>query len=428
MGGAIRGGLGVRHAGEVETRGGRARARRGMGLLSRVPGIGNDLGLGHNNLFFFWAMLFNEASFGFYQTLLPLYIQSLGASPGVVGLVIGVSGIARLFALAPAGLIADRVPLRRLIVGARSLTVIGILLYAVAQTWWQLFPAIALVAAGNVAFPAISTVIADSTNDRTRTRAFTLIFTIGPSIALLVSPSIGGLLASFVSLRAIFLAAATTQTIAVLFFARVQPPPHRPGRHETASYRAALSYRPVLLVCGLMFVLLLVLTTGVTLVPNYLEDQKGLSIGTIGQFGSLIAVCSVSLGIIIGKTRRLTRPLNALLLTTALCPLGFLLFLVGNSTWVFALAYFLRGGYMVSWGLFYPLLGEVTPERLRGRAFALGELLGGAGFALAPFIAGALYELQPELPLLAALVAVAPLLLAILWVRRTLGRLVVAAG
>ncbi|HAX23664.1 MAG TPA: hypothetical protein DCX80_01330, partial [Chloroflexi bacterium] len=51
--------------------------QRRSGVLGRIPGIGNDLGLGHNNLILFWGMLFNELSFGFYQVLLPLYIESL---------------------------------------------------------------------------------------------------------------------------------------------------------------------------------------------------------------------------------------------------------------------------------------------------------------------------------------------------------------
>jgi MFS family permease len=385
-----------------------------------VPGIGSDLGLGRNNLFLFWAMLFNEASFGFYQTLYPLYVESLGASPGVVGLVIGIAGLVRLAFLLPSGLLTDRVPLRWLIVVGRSCTVVGTLLFAAAQAWWQLLPAIALTAAGNVAFPAISKVIADSTTDANRTRAFTLIFTVGPSVALLASPVLGGLLAEHVSLRSIFIAAALSQAVAVSFFWRIRISEPHATRHVESSYHAALAHRPVLLLCGLQLAILLVLTTGFTLAPNYLEDEKGVSIGTIGQFGSLVAVCSVVLGVLIAKVRIFSRPLNALLLTTGLAPVAFALFLVGNATWVFALAFFCRGGYLVGWGLFYPALGDVTPEHLRGRAFALSEILGGLGFALAPFAAGALYEVSPPLPMLAALIGVAPLLLLIAVVRRFL--------
>jgi len=394
--------------------------RRRGGLLRRIPGIGSDLGLGHNNLVIFWAMLLNEASFGFYQTLTPLYIKSLGASPGIVGLVIGISGLARLIFLAPGGWAADRIPIRRLIVSGRSLTVVGILLYALAPTWWALFPAILVMSAGNIVWPSVSKVIADSTDNRGRTRAFTLIYTVGPSIALLLSPSLGGLLADTVSLRSIFFAAAIAQLGSVLLFSRLRPVERtaEEAAGESVGYRTVLRHRPVVVICGLFLAMLLVLTTGYTLVPNYLEDEHQIGIGTIGQFGSIFALGSILLGIVIAKVKRFAPPLNALVLTTAFAPLAFLLLLFGTSTWVFALAFLFRGGYFVSWGLTYAILGEVSPERLRSRSFALAEVLGGFGFGIAPFIAGALYESDPSLPIVAALVGIVPLMIGLLFVRR----------
>ncbi len=394
------------------------RGRRG-GLLGKIPGIGSDLGLGHNNLVIFWAMLLNEASFGFYQTLTPIYIESLGASPGIVGMVIGISGLTRLIFLAPGGWAADRVPIRKLIVTGRSMTVVGILLYALAPTWWALFPAILVMSAGNIVWPSVSKVIADSTDSRGRTRAFTLIYTVGPSIALLLSPSIGGVMADQISLRSIFFAAAIAQIGSVLFFARLRPVEHTSDEQVTSvGYRTVLRYKPVVVICALFLAMLLVLTTGYTLVPNYLEDEHNVGIGTIGQFGSIFALGSILLGIIIAKVKRFAPPMNALILTTSFAPLAFLLLLFGTSTWVFALAFLFRGGYFVSWGLTYAILGEVSPERLRSRSFALAEVLGGFGFGIAPFIAGALYEIDPTLPLYAALIAVAPLMAGILLARR----------
>lgn len=387
--------------------------------LQRVPLIGNDLGLGHNARFIFLAMLFNEASFGFYQNLFPLYVEGLGASPGLVGLVIGLQGAVRLIFLAPAGMLADRIPLRRLIVGARTITIFGVLLYFLAQTWWHLIPAMLVMAAGNVCWPAVSKVVADSTTDRTRTRAFTLVYTVGPSFALIISPAIGGFMADWINLRSVFLAAAICQVIAVILFARIRPKEEAPHeRREPVGYRQALGYGPVLVLCLLQFSLLFSLTIGFALAPNYLEDVKGLSIGTIGRFGSLIAVCSVLIGILVAKVKYFANPMNALFLAIALCPLAYLLLLNGGLTWHFALAYFLRGGYMVGWGLFYPAIGEVTPERLRTRAFALTELLGGFGFALAPFVAGALYSVDPALPIYVSLMLSIPMLAAIWLVRR----------
>jgi MFS family permease len=385
-----------------------------------MRGFGAGLGLVDNNLVIFWAMLFNELAIGFYQTLNPLYIESLGANPGLVGAVIGIQGLVRLVFLAPAGWIADRIPMRTLIVGGRSMTVLGLVVYGLAQEWWQLLPAVLIMSVGNVTFPVISKAIADASDDATRTRAFTLIYTVGPSSALLVSPLLAGPLADAVALRAIYFAAAGAAAVSVLFFTRLRPVELPVGDGTSAGYRDVFAFRPVLIVCGIFMALLLVLTTGFTLVPNYLRDEHGVGIRAIGQFGSIFALGSVILGVIIARVKVFSQPWNALLLTTLLCPVAFLLFYFGGSVWIFALAFLFRGGYLVAWSLIYAALGEVTPERLRSRAFALSEVLGGAGFAIAPFIAGALYEVDPALPLLAATAGAIPLLIAMLLVRRYL--------
>ena len=365
-------------------------------------------------------MLFNELSIGFYQTLNPIYIESLGASPGLVGAVIGFQGLVRLLFLAPAGWIADRVPMRRLIVGGRSMTVVGLVLFGLAQEWWQLIPAILIMSVGNVSFPVISKAIADSSDDATRTRAFTLIYTVGPSSALVISPLLAGPLADGVALRAIYFAAAAAAGVSVLFFTRLRPVEQSDDEEVGGGYREVFGYRPILVVCGVFMALLLVLTTGFTLVPNYLQDEHGIGVRAIGQFGSVFALGSVILGVAIARVKGLSRPWNALLLTTALCPVAFLLFYFGGSAWIFGIAFLFRGGYLVSWSLIYSALGEVTPGRLRSRAFALLEVLGGAGFAVAPFIAGALYSVDPALPLVTATAGAVPLLIAMLFVRRYL--------
>jgi MFS family permease len=101
---------------------------------------------------------------------------------------------------------------------------------------------------------------------------------------------------------------------------------------------------------------------------------------------------------------------------------AFVLFIVSGSVVGFGLAYFCRGAYLVAWSTMYAALGEMTPERLRSRSFALAELLGGAGFGIAPFIAGALYESSPSLPIVVSLIAIVPLLGLILLARRYIGQ------
>jgi len=62
----------------------------------------------------------------------------------------------------------------------------------------------------------------------------------------------------------------------------------------------------------------------------------------------------------------------------------------------------------------------VSSERLRGRVYALAELLAGAGMAAAPFVAGWLYGWRPQAPMVASLLTIPLLLLAIATVARLL--------
>ncbi len=366
-------------------------------------------------------MSFNEGSFGVYQTLWPLYIAALGANPAQIGIVMGLMGVLRLFALMPSGMVADRVPPRRLIVAARSMTATSMFLYGIAQSWWQLIPMGMIMAVGNIAFPSISSTIAEVAGPgRQRTRAFTLIYTVGPAFALLLTPTIGGLVADLISLRAIFFVAAALTAVAVFFFSRITPRPVQQHTGPPLTYRTTLKQRPILLLCLLEMATVFTLTMGLTLAPNFLQDVRGVGTGMIGVLGSASAIGAIGLWLITTRVRPFDQPLMAIALATAAVAGTLGILTISHSIVLFALAYILRGGYTVAWSLFAAALGDVADERHRPRAFALSEIMGGTGFALAPFAAGWLYEIKPVTPLIVGFVLIIPLSLGLLLVQRTL--------
>ena len=225
-----------------------------------------SLGLSRDNTRIFVAMSFNEGAFGVYQTLWPLYIAALGANPAQIGVVLGLMGVLRLFALMPSGIASDRIPPRRLIVGARMMTAFSMFLYGVAQSWWQLIPMGMIMAVGNIAFPSISSTIAEAAGSgRQRTRAFTLIYTVGPAIALLATPAIGGIVADLFGLRAILFVAAGFTAVAVSVFSTITPRPIQQHAGPPLTYRSTISQRPILLLCLLEMATIFTLTLGVTL-------------------------------------------------------------------------------------------------------------------------------------------------------------------
>src|ERR671916_613344 len=118
----------------------------------QVP-VAWDLGLGRELGYVFWAMIGVEAAFGAYVGIWPLWIEALGAPVTVVGLVLGSSGLLRLFTPGPSAKLAERIDARRLIVAARAVAGLGMLSAALAQQWPWLFVMVIGSAIGEIAFP-----------------------------------------------------------------------------------------------------------------------------------------------------------------------------------------------------------------------------------------------------------------------------------
>lgn len=369
-----------------------------------------QFGLGRENGITFWAIILLEASFASYILFLPLYIAELGANPAQVGLIMGAWGGLRLLFLAPSGMLVDRFPAVPLIVVTRTLGVLGLLLAAVLPVWWLMPIPLALTGAANIAFPAISSSIADAAGQQGRARAFTLIYTVSPAIATVIAPLLAGQLSESLGLRATPVLAAGFAALSIVAFSRLRPRPRTAHHEAPATYREALAFRPVRDLCLLLAATLLALTIGTTLAPNFLHQVHGLEYDRIGQLGSVAAVGSILLGLTFSRIKALGRPMTGIAIATASTAGTFALLLVAQSLPLFALAYLLRGGYMVAWSLFSAGLGDVTPARLYGRTFALGEFCGGVGMAVAPLIAGPLYAWQPLSPFAAALALTLPIL------------------
>ncbi len=396
--------------------------------------IGNarwQFGLGRENGITFWAMILLEASFASYFIFLPLYIAQLGANPAQVGMIMGVWGLTRLLFLGPSGILVDRFPAMPLIVATRALGVAGLLIAAALPVWWLMPIPLLLSGAANIAFPAISATIAGAANDGGRARAFTLLYTVAPAVATVVAPLLGGQAAEIVGLRATLLIAAGFSALSIVAFSRLHPRPRHADGEAPATYREVLAYSPVRNICLLLAVTILTLTIGTTLASNFLHEVHGLEYNRIGQFGSIAAVGSILLGLLFGRVKALGKPLTGITIATA-CTAGmFTLLLFVGSLPFLLLAYLLRGGYMVAWSLFSAALGDVTPPRLYGRTFALGEFCAGVGMAVAPLLAGPLYAWRPTAPFAVALALSLPLIVFIgglaRQAARTAGTEVVAA-
>jgi MFS family permease len=351
-------------------------------------------------------MIFLEATFGGYLGVWPLWIEHLGAPITIVGLILGSGGFLRLAVLLPSANIADRLGYRRAMVLCRSLTVVGLVIAALATDWWQLGFVVICAAAGELVFPLVLTLTSAHTGED-RLRAFTLIFTVGPSFALIASPLISGLLVDLFGMRAAFLFAASCTLLSINFLRQVEEPP----KTKTATKETIATYRESWADAGVRTVVMLLgstvfsLSVGVSLIPTFLEDHKGIEPGTITALTAMSAVGSVLLGLAVSHSKRLQRfPFIVIAIAIGMTALGFVLFRASAAIPVLVVAFFLRGGLFTAWVTYNASMSEVASAFVRARAFAICEMTSGIAYALGPIVAAPLYDRRPTLPFEIAIV------------------------
>lgn len=389
-----------------------------MGWAGRL-GARLGFGLSRDNALMFWAVLLNEGAVGTYIALWPLYLTALGATPVEIGFVGGAGGAVYLGAVIAGGWLADRVSTRWLLVGARSVAVLGLLLAGLAPDWWWVLPGRLLSSIGGLAWPVASRVItANVASERERLHTFTLIYTVGPSTALLLTPALGGQLAEQTTIRSAIWLAVALQAISTLGFAMVRPVAAPVGEHVPGTYGQALAIGAVRRLA------LLTLATGVTVqlanafLPKFLQEVNAVSVGGIGLLDSVKAAGATTSGLLVGRLRRSAEPLIGVALALGMVGLGLGLVLLGHAYAWFVLAYLLLGGIWLIFSSYYAAMGSAAPEPVRARAFAFVEFGIGVGSSVGPLVAGFLYGLDPRAPILTALASALALLTAVAWLLR----------
>jgi MFS family permease len=353
-------------------------------------------------------MFFWDFGIGLFNNLWAIYVDSLGASPKLIGLLVGGQSIIRVALTLPSGVVADHFSRRKVLVFSTLAGVPAAIIYGFATTWWQLIPGLLLMALTNFSLPALSSYISDAVPSADRARAFNVIYTIGPAIAFIIAPTFGGWLVEAVSFRTVYLVTAASTVVSAAVFWRLSEIPTHVHEGAKATYREALEVPVIRMVTSLQLVIVGFLLSVATFIPVYLKDEYGITVAQIGWLGSIAAVGSIILTTVISRVAGLTSSRGIALGTVLFGAVCAVALSTGDMKFL-APAFLMRGSFMVTWSLFYALLGDVTPARLRVRAFGIAEFMTGVGVGVFPFLAGWIYG-QNHHALLVLAVTVTPLL------------------
>ncbi len=380
-----------------------------------------QLGLPQPVVPIFWALILIESAYGAYLGILPLWIEELGAPIAIVGLILGANGILRMFVLFPSANIANKFGYRRTIMVARSAAFLGLMAAALATRWQQLIVLVIGVAIGELVFPLLQTLVAAEAGEQ-RMRAFALIFTVGPSVALAIGPILSGVLVAVAGMRAAFLLAAILTALSFIWLRKIEEPSSLRARDlsQQAGYREAMSDYRIRMITLLLIGVVFTCSLGVAFVPTFLEDVRGYQPASISIFSALGAVGSALFGIAVARTRKLQKePFLAVAIALGSIVISLILFHASAALPVILFAYLLRGGFFSAWAMLNASLGVNAPARFRARGFAIVEMAGGLASSFGPIVAGILYARRNTLSFEVAIVLGLCLIPVILWINRT---------
>ena len=362
----------------------------------------------NRNLFFVAAALllwgFGE---GMFFNFVPIYLDNqFHLSEYQIGLVLGMFGFSSAITHIPAGRLADRIGRRPLLISAWVLGLVA----AVVMGSALLLPLflVGLFAYGLTAFvssPLSSYVTAARGNWSVNMVLSLTTATFG--LGMVLGPVTGGWVGDHYGMRMSFWVAAAVFVLSniFMFFIEGQPIDH----HDPESPPPSLvSNTRFITLMGVLAFAIFAMYLAVPLTPNFLNGVRGLSLSQTGIIFTAGALGNSLLAVIFSRSE----PRRGFLLTQALVILFALFIWKGTGLPIFALGYFLLGGFRAGRPMVMAQARELVHDSQMGVTYGIMETISAVIFIITPPLAGFLYERDPMIlyPLGIGLIAASILL------------------
>ena len=341
----------------------------------------------------------------------PVYVERLGATPVQVGSLLSAMAAVTTMSLLPAGVLADRLPRKWIMIGGWMLGPISATLIALASSWRGMVPGLLLYAASALCVPLVNVYLARAVQgqclERTFARAFAGYFASG-----IISPTIGGWLAQAFGMREVYAIAAILfiASTCVISLVSAQPVPDRGRRRILVRRSTQRAFTGLALTSFLMFI---AMYFGFPLAANFLSGEHGVGVFQIGVLGSVQAFGMTVLSLAIGRVGN-KHPSWAVVIAQATMWGATLLLLMGHSLALAEIAFFLRGSYAGCRLPVQAMAGALGDENERGLLVGAAETTISLAQATAPYAAGRLYAIQSWWPFAVSLILI-PVSMLLTW-------------
>ena len=336
---------------------------------------------------FTWGL--GEGIFFFFQ---PLYLAELGADPLEIGTILGGAGVAMTLVHIPAGYLADKFGRRPLIRTAWASGLIFSIVMASARTLPLFVIGLIFYSFTTFVISPLNSYVTAARGKLSVERVLTFISAVF-SLGMVLGPLLGGWLGDRFGLRSLYIVASGIFVISTTLIFSLPPQPVHEARAEF-SPKTLLKNKQYLGFLALLFFIIFALYLPQPLTQNFLQEERGLSLGQIGSLGSLSALGNVVLNLFLGQMGARTGFLLGQLAT------AFFAFLIwrGSGMGFYGVAYFLLGGYRATRSLAAAHVNSLVDDAQMGLAYGLTETTSAFPLILAPPLAGYLYSTDSASP------------------------------
>ena len=324
----------------------------------------------------------------------PLYLVSLGADAGLVGLIVGFAGIAPLAVSIHAGAMVDeRGPVG--VYGASALLFgVGGLTLATVHTVDAAAAAYALMTVANVGFAvAAQAVVAAASTNETRIRNFGY-YSLWNSAGAVIGPIVGGLVAAHYGYPGAFSALwiLTLPSIVVIAAMRGVPAPSRHGVPAAAAHTLVGTILRRRGVGAVLFVSAMMVCAQVlqsTFYPLYLHTI-GMSATLIGLVIAAVSLATMAVRTLLAAGVAWFGNGRALLIAMVVAAVAFLLTPLAHSFWPLVGVSLLLGASIgFTMPLTMSLLVECIAAEVWGVALGIRQCVQRVAAIIGPFVFGA---------------------------------------
>jgi len=329
---------------------------------------------------------------GMFLMFQPLYLQQLGADPILIGGIIGLTGAAMSIVHLPAGYLSDRLGRRPLLVIAWFTGTLAAWVMAAARSLPVFVAGSVLYAMTAFVTVPMNSYITAARNKLSVGRALTLVSAIY-NLGAILGPLLGGWIGNRFGLQRNFLVAAIIFILSSSLITLIHPQPVEPAATSNGRQRFKQMLTPGFLgFLTLTFLAMLVLYLPQPLTVNFLQDERGLDLTTIGTLLSIRSLGIVVLNLLLGQVEART---GFFLSQVAVAIFTALIWRGQGFPW-YAAGFLFMGGFQTARALVYAQARALVQADTMGLGYGMIETALAFTIVLAPPLAGALYTLNPE--------------------------------